>query len=90
MTEHENAKELTPDEMRADPDAVPTRQHLEPNEMTSWDGTGNPIKHVLTDDEGGHLSEGTGQSTDEAAKEAREPDSLLGEEAGPEPEGNAP
>lgn len=85
MTEHDTPRELTPDEMRAEPHADTSRQNLEPNEMTSWDGAGNPIKHVITDDKSGHLSEGTGRSTDEAMKEARDADSVLGKDAGPKP-----
>lgn len=85
MTEHETASELTPEEMRAEPHSDTSRQNLEPNHMTSWDGAGNPIDHVITDDESGHLSEGTGRSTDEAMKEARDPDSVLGKDAGTKP-----
>ena len=74
--------ELGPDQMRAAPGTG--RQDQEPTEMTTWDGAGNPIKHVFTDDEGGHLSEGTGPSTDEALKDARDPDHVLGQDASPE------
>ncbi len=85
MTENDTPRELTPDEMRAEPHSDTSRENLESNEMTSWDGTGNPIKQVIVDDESGHLSEGTGQSSDEAMKEARDSDAVVGENVGLKP-----
>lgn len=84
MTEqNQHPDELSPDEMKAAPKAATSRDDLEPTEMTTWDGAGNPIKHVFTDDEGGHLSEGTGPSTEKALKDARDPSHMLGPDAGP-------
>lgn len=74
--------ELGPDGMRAEPGTG--RQDQEATEMTTWDGAGNPIKHVFTDDESGHLSEGTGPSTEEALKDAKDADHVLGQDASPE------
>ncbi len=85
MTENDTPRELTPDEMRAEPDSDSSRQNLESNEMTSWDGAGNPITNVITDDESGRLSEGTGQSSDEAMEEARDTDAAVGENVGLKP-----
>ncbi|CAN5192565.1 hypothetical protein BH24ACT1_BH24ACT1_03720 [soil metagenome] len=83
MTEQErNPEELSPDQMRAAPGTG--RQDGEPTEMTTWDGAGNPIKHVFTDDESGHLSEGTGPKTEEAKKDASDPSHMLGQDASPE------
>ncbi len=81
MTEHDKADELSPDEMRAAPGTG--RDNLESNEMTSWDGAGSPIKHVITDDESGHLSEGTGGSTEDAKKDANDSSHMLSEDASP-------
>lgn len=79
QAEREN---LGPDEMRAAPGDT-QRDQLEETQMTTWDGAGNPIKHVFADDEGGHLAEGTGGTTEEAKKSAADPDSVLGPDAGP-------
>ena len=81
MPEQDQPDTLSPDEMRAEPGTL--RQDAEPTEMTTWDGAGNPIKHVFTDDESGFLSEGTGSSTEEAEKDARDPSHKLGDEASP-------
>lgn len=83
MTEQDKPHDLTVDEMKADSHGPMSRDDLEPSEMTSWDGAGNPIKHVFADDESGHMSEGTGGSTDEAMKDARDPSQVLGDDAGP-------
>lgn len=80
--QNRHPEELGPDQMRAAPGTG--RQQGEPTEMTTWDGAGNPIKHVFTDDESGHLAEGTGASTEEAAKDAKDPSHLLGQDASPE------
>ena len=85
MTENDTPRALTPDEMRAEPDSDSSPQNLESNEMTSWDGAGNPIKQVIADDESGQLSAGTGQSSDEAMKEARDTDTAVGENVGLKP-----
>lgn len=81
MTENETPRELTPDEMRAAPGTG--RDNLEPNEMNTWDGAGNPVRHVFTDDESGHLSEGTGRSTEDATQNAQDPDNMLSEDTSP-------
>jgi hypothetical protein len=83
MNENDQAKELSPEEMQGEPDPATVRSEYEPTEMTTWDGTGNPIKHVITEDDSGFLSEGTGPTTEEATKSAKDPDQALGEDAGP-------
>lgn len=83
MSNFDKADELSPDEMRAAP-KTGAQENVEPNEMTTWDGAGNPIKHVFADDESGHLSEGTGSDTDEALKDARDPSHILGPDASPD------
>lgn len=79
QAEREN---LGPDEMRA-PGGSTSRDQVEPTEMTTWDGAGNPIKNVVADSESGHLAEGTGATTEEAKESAADPDSVLGPDAGP-------
>ena len=79
QAEREN---LGPDEMRAAPGSS-SRGQQEPTQMTTWDGAGNPIKHVFTDDESGRLAEGTGHTTEEAEKEAKTGDTALGPDASP-------
>ncbi len=59
------------------------RDSYEPTEMTTWDGTGNPIKHVIAEDDSGFLSEGTGATTEEAEKSAKDPDQVLGDDVSP-------
>ncbi|MGI9119128.1 MAG: hypothetical protein ACR2G7_03185 [Acidimicrobiales bacterium] len=82
MTEQELPDEqLSPDQMRQG--AKVSRQSLEPNEMTTWDGEGDPVKGVFTDNEAGVLAEGTGSSTEDALKDAEEGDEILGDDAGP-------
>ncbi len=82
MTEPEQpAEELSPDQMRQGPKVG--RDNVEPNEMTTFDGTGEPVKNVFTDNEAGVLAEGTGRSTEDAAKDAQAGDDILGEDAGP-------
>jgi hypothetical protein len=83
MADNEKPSELSLDETKAEPHASPSRDNVEPTEMTSWDGAGNPIKHVFANDESGHLSEGTGGSTDEATKDAQDPSHVLGKDASP-------
>ena len=83
MTEQDQAKELSPDEMKGQPDPATVRDDYEATEMTSWDGAGNPIKHVITEDDTGYLAEGTGPTTDEAVKSAKDPDQVLGDDVTP-------
>ncbi|MBW3547379.1 MAG: hypothetical protein KY452_04475 [Actinobacteria bacterium] len=78
----EERENLSPDDMRASGGTAPA-DRLEPNEMTAWDGQGNPIKHVFTDDEGGRLAQGTGHTTEEAEKEAKTGETALGPDASP-------
>ena len=82
MSNADKTNELSPDEMRAEPKSG-IQEDAEPNEMTTWDGAGNPIKHVFADDDSGHLSEGTGSDTEEAFKDAKDPSHVLGPDAGP-------
>lgn len=86
----EEMGQMTPDQMRA-PGGT-GRADTEPTEMTTWDGAGNPIKHVFTDDESGHLSEGTGPDTDAAMADAKDPSHVLGKDVSPgmESEGDGP
>ncbi len=82
MTEQELPDEqLSPDQMSQG--AKVSRQSLEPNEMTTWDGEGDPVKNVFTDNEAGVLAEGTGRSTEDALKDAQEGGEILGDDAGP-------
>lgn len=81
MTEHGQQHELTPDEMRAAPKTG--RDDLEPNEMTTWDGEGNPIRNVFADNAEGRLAEGTGRDTDSALKDAQADGTILGDDSGP-------
>lgn len=78
----EAREKLSPDEMRA-PGGSASRDQVEPTEMTAWDGQGNPIKHVFTNDEAGRLAEGTGHTTEEAEKEAKTGETALGPDASP-------
>ena len=85
-------EELGPDEMRAAPGNAP-RGQTEPTQMTTWDGAGNPIKHVIAEGGDGYLTEGTGATTEEAKKNAGDPDTnVLGPDASPgeESEGGGP
>lgn len=84
MTDQDQEQnQLSPEEMRAEPGVG--RQDVEPNEMATWDGAGNQIHNVITDSESGHLSEGTGDTTEEAMKEARDSDAAVGENVGLKP-----
>jgi hypothetical protein len=71
MTEHDQKRELTPEEMKASPKTA-ARDQQEPNPMTTWDGAGNPISHVFADDEEGRLAEGVGDTPEDAAHDARD------------------
>jgi hypothetical protein len=87
----QEAKEnLSPDDMRAAPGSG--RGQHETNQMTTWDGAGNPIKHVFAEGQDGHLTEGTGESTQEALDNAKANDTVLGPDASPgmESEGSGP
>ena len=86
----EEMGQMTPDQMRAAPGSG--RSDTQPTEMTTFDGAGNPIKHVLTDDDSGHLSEGTGPTTEAAMDDARDPSHVLGDDVSPsmESEGDGP
>lgn len=75
-------EQQTPDEMRQGTKV--SRPNLEPNEMTTFDGAGDPVKHVFTDNEAGVLAEGTGRSTEDAHEDAQEGDDILGDDAAPE------
>ncbi|MBW3626993.1 MAG: hypothetical protein KY412_05220 [Actinobacteria bacterium] len=88
QAEREN---LGPDEMRAPGGSTP-RGQLETNQMTTWDGAGNPIKHVFAEGKDGHLTEGTGADTQEAKDNAKANDTVLGPDASPgaESEGGGP
>lgn len=83
-------QELSPDEMRAPGGSG--RADKEPTGMTTWDGAGNPIKHVITDDADGHMAEGTGPTVEDAAKDAKDPSHVLGDDVTPsmESEGDGP
>lgn len=50
----------------------------QPAEHSIWDGAGNEIKVVTTEDEEGRPSEGTGKTSEEALEDAKKPDQLLG------------
>ncbi len=82
MTEKRTSGELTPEEMQAPPKTG--RDDLEPTQMTTWDGTGEPINHVLTDNAEGRLAEGTGRSTEDARQDAQADGKVLGDDTGPE------
>lgn len=86
----EEMGQMTPDQMRAAPGSG--RDNLQPTEMTTFDGAGNPIKHVFTDDASGRLSEGTGPDTDDAMADAKDPSHVLGDDVTPqmESEGDGP
>lgn len=92
MSDDTQAEELSPDQMRAQPDPATVRSDYEPTQMTTWDGAGNPIKHVITQDDTGYLAEGTGPSNEEAMKDAKDPDHVLGADVSPsmESEGDGP
>ncbi len=85
----EKSDQLSPEEMgQMSPDQMKApggqgRQDKQPTQMTTWDGAGNPIKHVITDDESGHLSEGTGPDTESARADAGNPDHVLGDDVTP-------
>ena len=82
MTEQErSSEELSPDQMRAAPKTG--RDDLEPTEMTTWDGEGNPIRSVFTDNAEGRLGEGTGRDTEDALKDAQADGKVLGADSGP-------
>lgn len=78
MSDQRSSDEFNPEEMQAPPKTG--RDELEPNEMTSWDGAGNPIHHVLTDNAEGRLAEGTGPSTEDAHKDAEADGKVLGDD----------
>lgn len=50
----------------------------EPLEHSIWDGAGNEIKVVTTEDDEGRPSEGTGNTSEEALEDAKTPGQLLG------------
>ncbi len=85
MTEQAQGEELSPDQMRAAPKTG--RDNLEPTEMTTWDGEGNPIRNVFTDNAEGRLAEGTGRSTEDALKDAQADGKVIGEDSGPYEQG---
>lgn len=86
----EERENLGPDQMRAA--AGQGRDQKEPTQMTTWDGAGNPIKHVFADGKDGHLTEGTGETVDQAMDNAKNNDTVLGPDASPgmESEGSGP
>lgn len=84
MSDQEQSDQLSPDEMRAPGGGG--RPNKEPTGMTTWDGAGNPIKHVLADDEDGHLSEGTGPDAQKAAEDAADSSHVLGDDVTPQME----
>ena len=49
-----------------------------PAEHTVWDGAGNEIKVVTTEDAEGRRSQGTGKDSEEAFADAQTPGQLLG------------
>lgn len=49
-----------------------------PAEHSIWDGAGNEIKVVTTEDADGRPSEGTGKTNEEALEDAQTPGQLLG------------
>jgi|GEM_PF-7118701 len=77
----EEGEILSPDEMR-DNSGGP-RDSYESQEMTTWDGAGNPIKHHIGQDADGNLSEGTGPTSEAAADDAADPDHVLGDDVTP-------
>ncbi|MDP9019341.1 MAG: hypothetical protein M3N25_00825 [Actinomycetota bacterium] len=78
----EERENLSPDDMRASGGRAPG-DRLEPTEMTTWDGAGNPIKHVFAEGKDGHLTEGTGATTQEAKEDAKAEDTVLGPDVSP-------
>lgn len=50
----------------------------QPAEHSIWDGAGNEIKVVTTEDDEGRPSEGTGTTREEAMADAKKPGQLLG------------
>ena len=86
----EEMGQMTPDQMRAAPGSG--RADTEPTQMTTFDGAGNPIKHVITDDDSGRLTEGTGPDTQSAMADAKDPSHVLGDDVTPsmESEGDGP
>lgn len=92
MSDDSQADQLSPDQMRSEPDPATVRSDYEQTEMTTFDGAGNPIKHVITQDDTGYLSEGTGPGHEEAVQDAKDPDHLLGDDVSPsmESEGDGP
>jgi hypothetical protein len=86
----EEGKILSTDEMKGGNTA--TRGSYESVEMTSWDGAGNPIKHVIGQDEEGRLSEGTGPTAGAAAQNTKDSSEILGTDVTPgmESEGGGP
>jgi hypothetical protein len=53
-----------------------------PAEFSIYDGKGNETVAVVTEDETGFPRDGTGETREEARKEARDPDVPLGEAFG--------
>lgn len=88
MPPQEAKEHLSPDEMRA-PSGNTPRSQTEPTQMTTWDGAGNPIKHVIAEGDDGYLTEGTGATTQEAAKNAKTNDTVLGPDVSPGEESEA-
>lgn len=78
MSEQRSSDEFDPEGIQAPPKTG--RDDLEPNEMTSWDGAGNPIRHVLTDNAEGRLAEGTGSSAEDAKEDAEADGKVLGDD----------
>ncbi len=77
----EEMGQMSPDQMRAAPGGG--RADQQPTQMTTWDGAGNPIKHVITNDDHGYMSEGTGPDTQSALADAGNPDHVLGDDVTP-------
>ena len=50
----------------------------QPLEHSIYDGAGNEIKVVTTEDDEGRPSEGTGKTSEEALADAKQPGEMLG------------
>jgi uncharacterized cupin superfamily protein len=53
-------------------------------EMSIFDGAGGESVVVVTEDEAGNISEGTGETSAEAMQDAKKPGEVLGEAFNPE------
>ncbi len=62
---------------------APFRQDKGPIQSSVFDGAGNEVVVVTTEDEEGRRSQGTGASAAEAAAEARDPSERIGDAFGP-------